>query len=98
MSVYAIVGIRTRYLGPTNYRGARIVADVPERIRTRNAFDEPASRWRLTMPYPHELSGVDAHEPAARALAERLGWDRGGEPVALAIDTGYVWDFPAARP
>lgn len=93
--MYATVGIRTRYLGPTNYRGARIVADVPERLATLRE-DEPASRWRVTVPYPYELSGVDAHAVAARLLAQSLGWLGDGEPVALALDTGYVWSFPAA--
>lgn len=96
--LHATVGIRTRYLGPSNYRGARIVADVPERLRTLDSGTDPRSRWRVTIPYPYELSGVDAHAVAARLLAQSLGWLGDGEPVALALDDCYVWSFPKAAP
>lgn len=53
--------ILTRYLGPTNTRGARIVASA-EGVA------------RLTVGYPHELDSEAAHAKAAEALANKYGW------------------------
>lgn len=104
-SAWATVGIRTRYLGPTNYRGSRIVADVPERLATldreRSDVDvHQRSHWRLVASYPDELrSGAPAHEPAARALAERLGWANPGDVATVAaLHDCYVWTFAPRRP
>ena len=97
------VAIRTRFLGPTNYRGARIVATVPERVdeltRRRDSADWPLERtnpmdsrayWSLTVPYPYELGpGLESHRPAAMALAERLGWF--GTWFGGAMADGYVF-------
>ena len=52
--------IVTRYLGPTNHRGARIKA-------TCNACG-------VTIPYPYELSGAAVHRAAADALMLKMGW------------------------
>ena len=63
--------IVTRYLGPTDYRGARIKA----------ACDADS----ITINYPHELSGEDVHRAAAEALLVKLGWDtaHGYKPFRL---------------
>ncbi len=53
--------IQTRYLGPTNTRGSRIVAWVE-------------GGHRVIIPYPHELSGEEVHKAAALALCQMLGW------------------------
>lgn len=53
--------IRTKYLCPTDYRGARIKASEPD-------------GQSVTIPYPYELSGEDAHRVAAKALRDRMGW------------------------
>lgn len=59
-----MIAIRTRYHGPTDSTGSRIVATTYANGR----------RQSVRAPYPHELaSGVPAHWPAAEALAERLG-------------------------
>lgn len=52
--------IETRYLGPTNHRGARI----------------KAKSWagEVTIPYDYALPTDIAHTNAAFALAEKLGW------------------------
>ena len=71
--------IETRFLCPTNTRGARIKA-ITE------------SGLSVTVHYDHELSGSDAHWPAALALATKLGWH--GEWVACSVDSatrGYVF-------
>ncbi len=82
--------IRTRFLGPTNFRGARIVASMLADRETR-----------ATVSYPYERSGSDAHVPAVLALidkanAERdaMGWPRivVGSLLSCGEDGGgYVW-------
>lgn len=52
--------IQTRYLAPTNTRGARIKAW--------------AQTGSITIPYPHELSGQAVHRAAALDLADKYGW------------------------
>ena len=53
--------IRTKYLGPTDYRGSRIKAS--------------AEAGSVTIGYPHEKgAGEEAHRVAADALMEKLGW------------------------
>lgn len=53
--------IQTRYLSPTNTRGARIKAW--------------AAAGSITISYPYELSGQAVHRKAAEALLEKLGWN-----------------------
>ena len=52
--------IQTKYLGPTNSRGARIKATC--------------AAGSATISYPHELSGQASHRKAAEALVNKLGW------------------------
>lgn len=52
--------IRTRYEGPTDARGARIVARSEGR--------------RATVAYDHRYMGQAQHERGARALMARRGW------------------------
>ena len=54
--------IRTRYFGPTNTRGACIIATC--------------SAKRKHLPYRHELNVEDNHKQAARELIASLGWDK----------------------
>lgn len=71
--------IQTKYLGPTNYRGARIRAT--------------AQSGSVTIPYPHELNITDAHDRAALALVAKNEWwgrwARGGSPDGRGLV--YVW-------
>ena len=55
--------IFTKYLGPTNYRPARI-----------KAWAKSGSKLSITISYPHELSQSDAHAAAAVALCDKMGW------------------------
>lgn len=50
--------ILTKYYGPTNFRGSRIVAKC--------------ERGQLTMPYRHELNSDENHVEAARLLCEKF--------------------------
>ena len=52
--------IQTKYLSATNSRGSRIKATC--------------AAGSITIDYPHELSGMDCHAAAAKALVEKLGW------------------------
>lgn len=52
--------IETKYLAPTNTRGARIKA--------------AARAGSVTISYPHELNTDQAHAKAAWALVNKLGW------------------------
>ena len=54
------VTITTRYSGPTDTRGSRIVATGHGR--------------QLTVPYDYNLTATGNHEAAARALAAVLGY------------------------
>lgn len=90
--------IQTRYAGPTNHRGARIVARCDAR--------------RAVYSWDHSLNVPDNHAMAARSLAHELGWLDGHRiesgslpdgsyahvlvaesPGALASRTGrFPWD------
>ena len=69
--------IRTKYHGPTDTRGARVSASVPGH--------------RAYIPYPHELSGMDVHEAAARALLAKLGYPAAAKLIGADIRGGYVF-------
>ena len=67
--------IQTRYLGPTNYRGARIKAW--------------AYGWgSVTISYPHEYNSELAHHEAAKALIAKVNKQFGNdEKRALQVPT-----------
>ena len=75
--------IETRYLGPTNTRGSRIVATTHSAV----------SRYpvRLTVPFDHTLSTEAGHRKAAEALKAKLGWK--GRMVGGGTRTGYCFVF-----
>lgn len=70
--------IVTKYIGPTNHRGARIKAT--------------AFAGSITVPYAYELGIPAAHEAAARALADKFGWV--GDMVGGSTLDGYCFVFP----
>ena len=74
--------IQTKYLGPSNFRGARI-----------KAFDCDGNS--VTIPYPYELSGEDVHRKAAEALRDKMRWS--GELIGGSIKSGYVFVFADGR-
>ena len=55
--------ITTRYAGPTNTRGSRIIAK--------------AYGGSVTIPYPYDLNSEQGHAKAARTLAEKLAKEGG---------------------
>ena len=52
--------IKTKFLGPTNYRGARVVAECDAK--------------RIVIPWDHALDVEKNHVLAAKILAKKLGW------------------------
>ena len=63
--------ITTKYLGPTNHRGARITASY----RPSGGLESSQRRaFTVTVPYDHGASQATAHAIAFRALVEKLGW------------------------
>ena len=55
--------IVTRYVGPTNSRGARVKAT--------------AQAGNVTLPWSYELTQEQNHDKAAMALAWKFGWPWG---------------------
>lgn len=68
--------IQTRYVGPGNVRGSRVIAS-----------DEDGNR--ATVSYDSSLSSEAAHFVAAKALCDKMGWT--GMLVAGGIKNGYVF-------
>lgn len=59
--------ILTKYICPTNTRGARIKA-------VQSGWSDKRECNSVTIPYPDELNRDEAHVLAARKLADKLGW------------------------
>lgn len=68
--------ITTKYLGPTNFRGARIKASC-----------EAGS---ISAPFGHELRIEERHGNAVAALLEKLGW-YGAYVGGYQKGSTYVW-------
>lgn len=86
-----MLSITTKFLGPTNYRGARVSATVSD----YGSDGELAARkdgrgGRLIVDWNHAVGGDENHR-LAMALAKRLGWDGewvGGESPS---QRGYTY-------
>ena len=96
--------IITRYLGPTNTKGARIVASdgdgnritVPySRVFRLGSFDAANACLIQVLGRPaaaaYELSDEAVHRVAAQALCEKMGWP--GKLVAGSLKDGYAFVF-----
>lgn len=73
--------IRTTYHGPTNTRGARIVAKC--------------DTGQITTPYRYDLSVEENHRAACDKLREKLGWYTPyyGPMVGGYFNGAYYWVF-----
>jgi hypothetical protein len=69
--------IRTRYRGPTNTKGSKIIAS-------------DADGNRVSISYPHQLNSDDAHELAAYRLMEKMGWTNELIGGGFGPDTFFV--------
>lgn len=68
--------ITTKFLGPTNTRGARVKAFACK------------ARPSITIPWEHALSSEENHRFAAQLLADKLNWT--GTLQAGAITAGFI--------
>ncbi len=83
---YAVI---TRYCGPTNYRGSRIIGTGP-------SLTYGGRPVRATVPFDYSGPGMDGNaKRAAEAVAAKLnaaGWDVSVmESYTLPDDSGLVW-------
>ena len=76
--------IETRYHCPTDTRGARVSA-------------HDAEGHRISIPYPHELTGSDVHRAAAEALLDKLGKPSQRELVGGTTKAGYAFFVPEVQ-
>ena len=70
-----MIAIETRYHGPTNTKGSRIVAS--------------ANGHRLTIGVDNAVSVEDNHANAAKELARKLKWT--GRLIGGHTNRGMVW-------
>lgn len=74
----ALTAIQTKYIGPSNRRASRMVATASDGIKAR-----------VSVAYNHSLDQDGNHRIAAKALAEKLGWD--GEWYGGATRQGMIF-------
>jgi len=76
-----MISITTKYLAPTNTRGARIKATTRD--------------WSATISYSYELNDVALHFEAVKELVIKhsLDWDI-SKMVYGGTNSGYVFCFP----
>ncbi len=67
-----------KYHGPTNTRGSRISASAE-------------GGNRISIPYPHELSGEDVYRAAAEALCKKMNWP--GKLAGGGTEDSHVFVF-----
>tara|TARA_R110000787_G_scaffold152064_4_gene265855 strand:- start:1590 stop:1913 length:324 start_codon:yes stop_codon:yes gene_type:complete len=94
---YLGLSIQTKYLGPTNVRGARIKAFTLDNNPTTERPDS------VTLSYDYALDGAKAHEPAMIELHNKLShnpelieWqEKKCSHVAISTGTnkGYIYIF-----
>lgn len=82
--MHALQAITTKYLAPTNTRGARVKAT--------------ASAGSVIIAWDHALNPVDNHYAAALALTDRMEWEtddgfRRPHAFGALPDGGYVLAF-----
>jgi hypothetical protein len=75
--------IRTRFAGPTNTRGSRIIADAGDR------------QSRVTVDYDHALNTDQNHAYAAVLVTRKMGWTGEYYPPLAGGGYGneYFWVF-----
>jgi len=75
--------IRTRYVGPTNYRGSRVIADAGD------------SQSRVIQTWADNLNPDENHAMAALAVVRKMGWDSEYHTPITGGQHGnaYYWVF-----
>lgn len=70
--------IFTKWLAPTDTKGSRV-----------KAYDAGRGGRSITVHWDHTLNIFDNHARAARALAEKLGWE--DDYLAASHERGYIF-------
>lgn len=87
--------IVTKYLGPTNYRGSRVAAQVSDYGSDLELYSRSTGKpGRIVLNWDHALNPEDNHKAAAFTLAQKLEWSGdwvGGDAPGSA---GYVFVRP----
>lgn len=76
--------ITTKFAGPTDTKGARIIAS-----------DMDGNR--ITISYPYELSGEACYKAAADALCIKKGWTGADRLIGGSVRGGFVFVFAAVQ-
>ena len=71
--------IFTKYVGPSNVRGSRIIATAS------------GNAGKTTVSYNDDLPRDEAHAEAVKALCAKLGWR--GAMIGSDTKDGMVWVF-----
>lgn len=73
--------VKTKYYGPTNCRGSKIIASC--------------EAGKIQMPYRHELNIDENHRAACVALIKKLWWDSGyySHMVGGQHGDAFYWVF-----
>jgi hypothetical protein len=77
-----MIAIQTKFIAPTNHRGARIKAWT-------------SSGFSATISYPYASGNESSHFEAVKALVEKhqLNWGLSGMTYG-GVENGYVFCFP----
>ena len=81
--------IRTKYLGPTNYRGSRITA-------THKRDGEQTQR--VTLDWDHRLDGLENAKAAALALCAKWPYEQTMTLVACGFDHDHYYFIASTEP
>jgi hypothetical protein len=87
-----MIAIHTKYIRPTNSRGARIKAYTADWGSSKG--------FAVTIPYPHEHSYHFCHFEAVKELIKKhaLDWDLDGMRYGDSADgKGYCFCFDASK-
>ena len=87
-----MIAIHTKFIAPTNSRGARIKAYTA----THGSF----KGFEAVISYPYELSGEKCHFEAVKALVKKheLTWDLENMRFGDSADgRGFVFCFDASK-
>ena len=76
--------IKTKYHGPTDKRGTRIIA------RASGGYDQRHAT-SIVHNYDHIYDAEDNHRLAAEKLLKALRWQ--GEMIGGSLPDGYIWVF-----
>ena len=69
-----MVSIETKFIGPTNSRGSRYKAWVPEDVGRTELDGSPLPVRQITLNADYKLGSEANHYAAARALIAKLEW------------------------